>query len=118
MIGAERSESTAASEEVRVAGANGKDSFAKKVNEVASKLSTPPFQGRVAIAQVYDVYGKIYPDAGSLVNFKERLVNAARNREVQLSRLDLPERMGRELRERSETRWDREEVHFVITEWK
>ena len=41
------------------------DSFAAKVAEIASKLSTPPFQGRVAIAQVYDQYGKIFPDAGS-----------------------------------------------------
>ena len=94
------------------------DNFAAKVAEIASKLSTPPFHGRVAIAQVYDQYGKIYPDAGSLAAFKERLVGAAKNREIQLGRLDLPERMANDLRERSETKWNREEVHFVITDWK
>lgn len=95
----------------------GKDSFAFKVIQAARKLSTPPFQGRVAIAQVYDFYGQLYPDAGSLASFKERLVSSAKSKELYLGRLELPERMPNELRERSETLWDREEVHFVITDW-
>ena len=78
-------------------------SFAGKVIQVASKLSTPPFQGRVAIAQVYDQYGELFPDAGSLASFKDRLIKAAINREIQLGRLDLPERMSDELRLRSKT---------------
>lgn len=97
---------------------NGTGNFATKVHGIASKLSTPPFQGRVAIAQVYDAYGKVYPDAGALKRFKERLVDAARSREIQLGRLELPERMGNDLRERSETRWDQDSVHFVIIDWK
>jgi hypothetical protein len=116
-IGVERSENPDAPQTSRAAGTNGKTSFAAKVNEVASKLSTPPFRGRVAIAQVYDAYGKVYPDAGPLEKFKERLVDAAKSKDIQLGRLDLPERMGRDLRERSEIRWNREEVHFVITDW-
>ncbi len=100
----------------RVAAA--KESFATKVIQVASKLSTPPFEGRVAIAQVYDQYGELFPDAGSLASFKDRLIKSAISREIQLGRLDLPERMSDELRLRSETTWNREEVHFVVTEWK
>jgi hypothetical protein len=94
------------------------DGFATRVKEIAKSLSTPPFQGRVAIAQVYDAYGRLHPDAGSLASFKERLVTAARGRELELSRLDLPERMDRDLRLRSEAPWGTDTVHFVITEWK
>jgi hypothetical protein len=94
------------------------DNFAARVKQVAEKLSTPPFQGRVAIAQVYDAYGRIHPDAGSLQSFKARLVEAAKARMLVLGRLDMPEGMPRDLRERSETPWDSDEVHFVITAWK
>ncbi|MFZ4072007.1 MAG: hypothetical protein ACOYJ6_18145 [Caulobacterales bacterium] len=93
-------------------------SFAERVRDVALTLSTPPFTGRVAIAQVYDAYGKAHPDAGSLQSFKERLVQAAKSREIDLGRLDLPERMSKDLRQRSEAKWGSDEVHFVITEWK
>jgi hypothetical protein len=94
------------------------DNFAARVKQVAEKLTTPPFQGRVAIAQVYDAYGRIHPDAGSLQSFKARLVEAAKARALVLGRLDMPEGMPRDLRERSETPWDSDEVHFVITAWK
>ena len=95
---------------------NDGNEFAANVGNVASQLVTPPFQDRVAIAQVYDAYGRLYPDAGSLESFKKRLVGAARAHRIRLGRLDLPERMGKELRERSETHWDKEEVHFIITQ--
>lgn len=97
---------------------NGSGTFATRVRDIALTLSTPPFQGRVSIAQVYDAYGKVHPDAGSLQSFKERLVEAAKAREIDLGALDLPERMSKDLRQRSETRWGSDEVHFVITEWK
>jgi hypothetical protein len=93
------------------------DGFATRVKDVAGRLSTPPFQGRVAIAQVYDEYGRVHPDAGSLANFKERLVSAAKARELDLGRLDMPERMDRDLRLRSEAQWGTDHVHFVVTEW-
>ncbi len=92
--------------------------FAARVREVAQSLSTPPFQGRVAIGQIYDAYGKIHPDAGSLVSFKERLVQAAKAKALDLGRLDLPEHMDRDLRLRSAAKWGTDEVHFVVTEWK
>jgi hypothetical protein len=95
-----------------------KESFAGRINAVASTLTTPPFQGRVAIAEVYDAYGRQHPDAGSLASFKERLVAAAKARELDLSRLDLPEHMDRDLRERSRTAWGSDTVHFVVTKWE
>jgi hypothetical protein len=94
------------------------DGFAGRVKEVAKSLSTPPFVGRVAIAQLYDAYGRVHPDAGSLTSFKERLVAAAKGHELELGRLDLPERMDRDLRLRSEASWGTDTVHFVITERK
>jgi hypothetical protein len=93
----------------------GLDDFGERVKTVARTLNTPPFQGRVAIAQIYDEYGRHHPDAGSLANFKERLITAARARKLDLSRLDLPEHMDRDLRERSHTPWDSGAVHFVVT---
>jgi hypothetical protein len=91
------------------------DGFAKLVKQVAERLTTPPFEGRVAIAQVYDAYGRVNSDAGSLASFKERLIEAARKHEILLGRLDLPERMDKDLRIRSETAWDTEHMHFVLT---
>jgi hypothetical protein len=92
------------------------DGFAARVRNIAKSLSTPPFHGRVAIAQVYDAYGRVHADAGSLASFKERLVAVAKERELQLGRLDLPERMNQDLRLRSEVHWGTDTVHFVITE--
>jgi hypothetical protein len=89
--------------------------FGERVRAVARTLSTPPFRGRVAIAQVYDAYGRQHPDAGSLASFKERLVKAAKARQLDLTRLDLPEHMERDLRERSHTVWDSNAVHFIVT---
>jgi hypothetical protein len=91
--------------------------FAARVKEVAGSLSTPPFLGRVAIAQVYDAYGKIHADAGTLDSFKTRLVTAAKERKLDLSRNDMPERMDKELRRRSEAVWGTDEVHFVVAKW-
>jgi hypothetical protein len=65
------------------------ESFAARAKQVAEQLTTPPFQGRVAIAQVYDAYGRIHPDASSLASFKARLVEAAKARTLVLGRLDL-----------------------------
>jgi hypothetical protein len=45
-------------------------------------------------------------------------VAAAKGRELELGRLDLPERMDRDLRLRSEAPWGNDTVHFVITEFK
>jgi hypothetical protein len=91
--------------------------FAKKVLDVAAELRTPPFDGSVAIAQVYDAYGEQHDDAGTLADFKRRLVAAAKRRELSLQRLDLPDLMSLDLRERSQTPLDNDVVHFVVVKW-
>lgn len=95
--------------------------FAERVLAVARALKTPfhdgqgYFPGQVAIAQVYDAYRQAYPDAGTLESFKERLVTAAKARELCLVRLDMPQYMNIDLRQRSEAMWGTYEVHFVET---
>ncbi|MBX2800636.1 MAG: hypothetical protein KTR31_23350 [Myxococcales bacterium] len=92
--------------------------FPTRVLEVTHPLQTPPFRGRVAIGQVYEAFGEAYSDAGELPDFKERLVKAARDRRIDLSSLDLPEYMSRDLREQSTTQWGEDQMHFVVSEWK
>jgi len=89
-------------------------SFADRVKDVAYKLETPPFPTRVAISQVYDAYGRKYPDAGTLASFKERLVQAGKAREINLGRLDMPEGLPSDVRNRSAAPWGDDEVHFVL----
>jgi hypothetical protein len=91
--------------------------FATNVLDVAAKLRTPPFEGRVAIAQLYDAYGEHYDDAGTLAEFKHRLIAATKRRELSLLRLDMPDQMSRDLRERSQTSLDNDVVHFVVVKW-
>lgn len=91
------------------------EGFAERVRETAAGLETPPFRGRVAIAQVYDAFGA---DCGSLHHFKERLVEVARERFLDLSSLDVPEYMEPDLRDRSATPWGEDRMHFVVSEWK
>jgi hypothetical protein len=93
----------------------GETDFALRVLQVAATLSTPPFLGRVAIAQVYDAFGREFADAGALQSFKERLVAEAAANRLQLARLDMPEHMDAMLRMRSETAWGRDRAHFVVT---
>jgi hypothetical protein len=92
--------------------------FAQNVLDIAGQLATPPFDGRVAISQVYDAYGKRHADAGSLPDFKRRLVDAARKRELSLQRVDMPELIAPDVRERSQTQWDSDVVHLVVVEWR
>ena len=93
---------------------NGDSTFSQRVKAVAVGLKTPPFTGQVAIAQVYDAYGRSHADAGSLESFKRRLVEEAKQHRLDLTRLDMPERISKELRERSTTTWSNDEVHFVF----
>jgi len=75
--------------------------FASNVQVLADKLSTPPFSNKVAIAQVYDAYGREHRDAGSLDTFKEKLLAAHKKGLLKLRALDEPQAMDQELRERS-----------------
>jgi hypothetical protein len=90
--------------------------FSQRVLDVSRDVSTPPFTGRVAIAQVYDAYGKRYADAGSLADFKRRLLEAARKREINLQKVDMGELMGKDLRERSQVQWDTDVVHLLLVD--
>ena len=88
--------------------------FGARARHAAQKVgSTHPFKGRVAISQVYDEYGKHFPDAGKLDDFKRRLVTSAQSGHVSLGRNDLPESMDKDLFRRSSTPWGENQVHFV-----
>lgn len=95
----------------------GVNDFAGRVISIAKKLNTPPFSGKVAIAQVYDAYGRDYPDAGSLDSFKQRLVDAAKNQIIKLSTLDIPHYMEEDLRNRSQTPLGAQLVYLIVTDW-
>jgi hypothetical protein len=86
--------------------------FVAKVQTIADRLSTPPFAHKVAIAQIYDVYGREHRDAGSIETFKSRLL-AANGDGLVLYRLDDPDAIEAALRERSriDTRYG--QYHFV-----
>jgi hypothetical protein len=87
--------------------------FARHVQAVADRLSTPPFSREVAISQVYDAYGRDHRDAGTLDEFKARLVNANAARMLVLYRLDEPGALDAELRNRSQVETQRGRYHFV-----
>jgi len=88
--------------------------FGANVQQIANSLR-PDLGNRVTIGNVYDAYGKTFPDAGSMNSFKERLVDAGKKRFLELSRSDMPERFpgGREERLRSEAKWNADTVHFI-----
>ena len=87
--------------------------FAERVQKLADAQCTPPFEDRLAIATVYDVYGRVHPDAGSLSTFKQRILAAHRSRRLMLRRLDYIDAIDDELRERSEVEIDGRQFHFV-----
>jgi hypothetical protein len=87
--------------------------FAWNVQAVADRLSTPPFSREVSISQVYDAYGRDHRDAGTLDEFKARLVNANAARLLVLYRLDEPGALDVELRNRSQIETPRGRYHFV-----
>ncbi len=75
--------------------------FAKRVQTLTNQLETPPIHDSVAVAQVYDAYGRQFPDAGRLDAFKQRLLAAHRARLIMMRTLDMPDALPTELRERS-----------------
>ncbi|MBK1649431.1 hypothetical protein [Rhabdochromatium marinum] len=90
--------------------------FAARVLDVAQKLETPRFNGQVAIGQVYDAYGRHYADAGSLASFKQRILEAAKAGELQLTRANQPGDVPDP--ERSIIHWDDDIVHLIVVEWR
>lgn len=98
--------------------ANGEaSSFPARVLAVARRLSETDerFAGRASIAAVYDAYGRAHADAGRISEFKTRLVEAARRRELSLERLDLPELLTDDERSRSAAAWDDDHRHLIVT---
>ncbi|MDF1755135.1 MAG: hypothetical protein P1U89_20265 [Verrucomicrobiales bacterium] len=87
--------------------------FALQVKEIARELRTPPFDDSVSISQVYDAYGKKFPDAGKLSEFKSRLISARQNGLLSLMRLDSPRLVDKDVRDRSELIYDQTKVHLV-----
>jgi hypothetical protein len=91
--------------------------FAESVRELAKTLRTAPFEGRVAIAQVYDAGIARGIEFGTLDEFKSRVVTAARAGLLDLERYDIAGPMDSALRERSRTAFGRDERHFIVNEW-
>ena len=93
------------------------DSFARSIRELASRLETKPYAGRVAIAQVYDSGIEEGLDLGTLDHFKERLASAAREGLLDLERYDITGPLEPSLKERSRLRLGRDERHFIVNQW-
>jgi hypothetical protein len=87
--------------------------FARKVQVVADRLSTPPFSSEVAIGQLYDAYGRENSDAGSLPAFKARLLQANADGLIRLRPLDEPEALDADLRTRSVIETSHTRYHFI-----
>ena len=92
------------------------DHVRKERNRSCIQAQNSSFDGRVAIAPVYDEYSKHHPHAGSLADFKCRLVDEARRHKLSLQRADKPELLETELRQRSEAQWDGEQYTLSLSD--
>lgn len=92
--------------------------FADRVLEVVD--TAPPYRqylGQQPINLVWRMYRERWPaDAGTLDEFKKRLVRAAKARKLLMAPAELPEMMLEEDRGDSATIWNREKVHLVTNE--
>jgi hypothetical protein len=91
--------------------------FAATVRDLARTQTTPPFAGRVAIAQVYDAGIHRGLDFGALESFKQRIAEAGRAGLLDLERYDIAGPMDASLRDRSRTAFGRDVRHFIVNEW-
>ena len=92
--------------------------FAEQINEIARDVETSipgggKFAHKASIAEIYDAYGRKQPDAGSLAEFKARLLDAHNKGEIDLLPLDDPKSMDPALRARSAIKTEYNEYHFV-----
>ncbi len=92
--------------------------FAHRVAALVTDLVTPPLADAVAVAQVYDAYGRQHADAGGLAAFKTRLKRAHEAGLLALRTLDRPEILDKVTRERSEITGRYRSFHLVIREQK
>jgi len=95
------------------AGEDDPAGFAARVQALADTLSSPPLTDAVAVAQVYDAYGRQHRDAGSLESFKVRLLQAHAERRLLLLTLDRPEALARPLRTRSTIEGPQRRFHLI-----
>lgn len=93
------------------------ESFAAEIRRIASTMETKPYQGRVAIASVYDAALQRGLRLGSLDDFKARVAEAARESLIDLERHDIAGPIDSNLLERSRTRLGRDERHFIVNRW-
>jgi hypothetical protein len=88
--------------------------FAQCVQTLANRLTTPPFDDAVAIAQVYDAYAREVAHPGDLASFKQRLAEAHMQEQLALATLDRPQAMDDTLRERSTLSGTMRDFHFIL----
>jgi hypothetical protein len=106
-----------AAERAEGAGAFDLESFAQAIRQLASRMETKPYAGRVAIAQVYDAGLAEGLNLGSLDEFKVNLAGAAREGLLDLERYDITGPLDAGLKERSRLRLGRDERHFIVNQW-
>lgn len=95
--------------------------FGQRVQEVTNKLTTPPFEGKVSISQVFDAYEKAHPDRvvkampedKRLAVFKDRLVKANRDGTLSLYPIGEPTALAANIRDRSKVDTAYGTFHFV-----
>jgi hypothetical protein len=90
--------------------------FADRVRDITRTAHAGRFAHKTPIAHVYDVYGGLHADAGSLDAFKQRLLAAATAGHLALLPLDDPTAMDEHHRHRCEIVTPTERLHFVQRE--
>lgn len=88
--------------------------FAQRVQGIVDQSSTPPLSDAVAISQVYDAYGRLYPDAGSLDSFKQRLLEAQVAQHIVMRTVDDPKTLPKDMRERCEIQGRTKQFHLIM----
>ncbi|MEM7677909.1 MAG: hypothetical protein AAF449_18075 [Myxococcota bacterium] len=89
------------------------EKFAQRIQSITDERAAPPFEDRLAIGTLYDIYGRDHADAGSLASFKERIIAAFTKKLISLRRLDDKGLWDRETRDRSQVEYNDYRFHFV-----
>jgi hypothetical protein len=87
--------------------------FAERVLDITRTAHAGPFSHKTPIGLIYDVYGQRHADAGSLEDFKRRLLAASTAGHLALLPLDDPGALEAGSRARSEIVTATERLHFV-----
>lgn len=87
--------------------------FAQHVVNIARTAHTGPFGHKTPVDHIYDEYGRRHADAGTLTEFKARLLQASHAGLLALLPLDDPRALDAATRERSEITVPSGALHFV-----